>query len=394
MTFSTPANGMNHIRRHGDMLFGIEGNKVRWTPSNRPDAWPENFFYSFEGKPVALESYGQSLIVLCDDAIYRIDGTVATALTRTGTRAQDGCIAPFSVQRTNAGLIYLSRRGVMAFDGMDARCITDSRVPGKAFYGTGNFDAPSNGFVPAKYSFGYQALAGNKIGSDWQVSRLGFDVATAAGYTKSLRSFCVDGRYYLYASAADPNYDSNSMWCIDLEAQGAPITTVGYRPYDVHVDSDETTYMVLGNAGDQSTVSANMDLAIASQLNFWQEFTPTTSNGKAIYKFNSSTSDAAMAWFIRTGDMSCGDPFERKKFRSVEIHVPENATGVLSFRIWVDGNYVCDGRAVGAEGPTQPRKVNLPQGRQLGYNIDIEIAGVDGVRGLEINYDSTSQPSR
>lgn len=160
--YAMPPLGMEGVIRHYDMLAGIDGHKVRWTPNGRPDAWPTDFYYDFASKPIELASFAQSLIVLCEDALYRIDGNIATDLSQTKTRAENGCIAPGTVQKTHAGLVYLSNRGLMVFDGMDARCLTDQKIPGKFF------THPSVG-ADSIYSVGYFDVQLQAVTDSWLV---------------------------------------------------------------------------------------------------------------------------------------------------------------------------------------------------------------------------------
>ena len=131
--YEPPPVGITNLTRHYDMLFAIDGHAVVWSDNNRPDGWFANFRQEFGSKPMALASFSSALIVLCEDALYRLEGNISTQITPSKTMAEDGCIAPRSVQKTGAGLVYLSKRGLMLFDGQVARCITDMKVPGKFF---------------------------------------------------------------------------------------------------------------------------------------------------------------------------------------------------------------------------------------------------------------------
>lgn len=89
---------------------------------------------------------------------------------------------------------------------------------------------------------------------------------------------------------------------------------------------------------------------------------------------------------FRTGPNPCGAPTELKRFRCVEFHGP-NQEGTLRVRIYIDGRYVCDGRAVVSDQPNRHRKVNIPVRRCVGYSIDIEAAGYIHPRAIEVHFD-------
>jgi hypothetical protein len=62
-------------------------------------------------------------------------------------------------------------------------------------------------------------------------------------------------------------------------------------------------------------------------------------------------------------------------------------------RIYIDGRYVCDGRATVSEVPSRHRKVNVPIGRQIGYTIDVEFAGNALPRAIEYTFEGMSHES-
>lgn len=245
--FAPPPISMTNIVSHYGMLFSIYGHEVRWTPVLKPDAWPKEFSVKMAYAPVALASFSQGLIILCEDAIYRLDGNDPTTLSLSRTHAEDGCFAPHSVQATDRGLMYLSKRGVMIFDGTHAVCITDTRVPGTFL------TAPSRlataypfWWLPTLMTRNYMDLAGEDgiLGSSY-VFNLD-NTKTIEGYNRNIKSFYHLGKYYLYYTGDD--YAANTAVCIDMQLDGYPITTLGMKALDAHVDEYEQAYVLLDNA--------------------------------------------------------------------------------------------------------------------------------------------------
>ena len=240
---------MEGLIRHYDMLAGIDGHRVRWTPNGRPDAWPTDFYYDFAFKPLALASFAQSLIVLCEDAIYRIDGNVATDLSLSKTRAENGCIAAGSVQKTHAGLVYLSNMGLMVFDGMDARPLTASKIPGQMFLGTSNPTSIGFPIYPSQFSYNYAYLTmKDGIKGSMENALTNAPTNPVEGPIKAIGSFYVDGKYILYWKAGYTNYVANTGICVDLQSPGMPITTLSMKIRDAFVDSNEQAYVLLDGA--------------------------------------------------------------------------------------------------------------------------------------------------
>lgn len=250
--FDVPPLGLEMPVLHNGMLFGIDGHKVRWTPINYHDAWPDNFYVRFPFKPLAIRSFAQALIVLCPDAIYRIEGTEATQLVQIGTGADLGCVAPYSVQVSERGMFYLSRKGIMVFDGTRAECLTDKKVHGDFFLCPSyDYNATKYFMLPTKET---QAYA-------WLCDRDGILGGSPNGLTNppdgiiyAIRSFIHDGTYWLYYGD-DPNYTANSMVGVDFSASELPLVMMSIRPIDVHVSQDDNCYMILDHAPATTTVT-------------------------------------------------------------------------------------------------------------------------------------------
>lgn len=109
--------------------------------------------------------------------------------------------------------------------------------------------------------------------------------------------------------------------------------------------------------------------------------------GRAIYKFGGDLT-ANVPIFGRTGQMSLGNPTERKKFHRIEFH----GRGTLAVRVYIDGVAIADKIVTLTEASNRIRAVNLPRGTK-GYTIDIEFAGDAEIRAIEIGYDSMSSTS-
>lgn len=242
------------IESHYGMLFGIQGHSVRWTPTLQPDAWPETFSVTLGYQPVALASFAQGLIILCEDAIYRLDGNTPTGMSLSKTYAEDGCFAPHSVQKTDKGLIYLAKRGIMLFDGARAECLTDTRIPGTTL------TAPSRlttaypfWWMPTIMTRAYADLAGEESIKGDQYSFTLDNTRTIEGYNKYIKSFYHLGAYYLFYSGTD--YAANTAFVVDLQVPGLPISTLGMKALDAHVDEFENAYVLFDNAAPVTTVT-------------------------------------------------------------------------------------------------------------------------------------------
>jgi hypothetical protein len=380
ITFQPAPVGMRHLTLHYNMLFGIVGSTLRGTPINRPDAWPDALSWNFPFPPVALASYGGALIILGPDALYRLDGASPTGMSLTRMPIEDGCIAPYSPQATPIGLVYLASRGLMRYvGGMAVEPITEAKIDPRVFI------APSTAkiawpfwWLPTKYGVPFAAQTRDYLTQDSTSTAPAIDdTRVIEGPIEAIRSFCFGGRYYLYAVGS--SYGASTCYCIDLGEQDIPITTLGVRPLDVHVNSSEHCYMLLPKFLPNDTAFQTF---LDAQAKVDQDITtlPAATAHRMLARFGKGKN--RIPWYIRTGPMSQGDPTNRKRYRVIEVH----GKGTVDARVYVDGQVVARSKATPAETPAGKRKINLPKGTR-GYEIDLEMAGDADLFGLELQWD-------
>ncbi len=274
VTFDVPPEGMTGLISHYDMKFAIYENTVRWTENGYPDAWAEAFSQDFKYRPLALCSWDQGVLVFCEDAVYILVGNTATGMSVSITSAIDGCIAPGSVQATNNGVFYLSKRGIMLYRGGSAECITDSRILNRVLLGTSGLGDNSDigeyyYWNLSRHSYFYQNFAY----SDQLLSHIdgdpgpNVDTFGIPGVINEIKSFYLNGRYFLYWSSNPSrnllnlynaqlnnerntsNYALHTTIMIDTQAPGFPITTLGFKPRDVFVNENEEAFFLADSAG-------------------------------------------------------------------------------------------------------------------------------------------------
>lgn len=77
-------------------------------------------------------------------------------------------------------------------------------------------------------------------------------------------------------------YEAHSTLCIDLMAEGMPITTLGLKPIDVFVDEFEDAYVLVDNQADGN--NANLETFKLAQSSVDQEATYVSNTGLSIWK--------------------------------------------------------------------------------------------------------------
>ena len=384
--FMPPPLGLQSLTSHYGMLFGVDGQRVKWTPIGQPDAWPDVFYYDFTYKPLALSSFGTALIVLCEDAIYRLDGNKPSEMSLSKTNANEGCIAPYTIQKTNKGLIYLSKRGLMVFDGMDAQCITDNRIPSNMLLGPSKLENPVDfWWMPTKLGYFYGNFAFNDgvYYPDESANRF-YQTNPIPSAIYDIKSFYHNGRYYLVYTQGY-FYEAHTTLCIDLQVEGLPITTLGLKPIDVIVNELDDAYALFGNQGNGDLTNLSNFKAQNSEAE--PSYVFAANAGLSTWKLFNGKGN--MPLVIRSGQKGFGNTTERRKYGHLEFY----GNGTLYVRCYIDGNWIADDTVSLTELPNKERMFNLPKGKRLGYNLDFEAYGDTNRLVVEYVYAEMESPS-
>lgn len=377
---------------YNSMLFAIAGNTVHWSPSGAPDAFPDAYSKPFPYQPVGLVPYSGSLIVACEDAIYRMDGQSPGLISVHKTKA-DGCVAPGSISQVGSYIVYLAKRGLMMFTGEDAVCLTENRIPYRMMLQpsifTGGYTQPSFWWYPTAWSSQYGALlnaCGMTIPYEDQSGVINSNNAVIEGINYDVMSFSLLNKYYMFFRSSSTDFQANTCWCVDIAVPERPITTVGIRPLAAFTTALGEAHVLLDNSTPSDR--SNIDKLIAAGATFSQTFSPVGAAGTVgRYLFAPVTGEPSPIR-VRTHENCCGSPHQRKRFREVLVH----GDGTCNVRVYLDGGIVTfpSGNKYAVltsiDTPGHPRRLLLPVG-SWGYSISVEVAGVMDLRLIEINYD-------
>jgi hypothetical protein len=392
--FNTPPKDLTGLTEHFGMYFGISGNAVRWTPMGTPDAFPDTFMVTLPYKPLALKSYANSLMILCEDSIYRLEGGKPTEMSLSKTQVEDGCIAPHSVQATSFGLIYLSKRGLMLTNGQVAKCISEGKVKPSFFTATSKQTEDFKfWWIPTVGSYFYANLVSG-FGYDnnkQQISKFR-DIRELTGINNTIRSFVWNGKYFMFwSNAPSDDFSGHTAICIDLAVESLPITTLGINAVDIISDENDNVYALFANQGNGSQENYNEFKSQVRQgiydiskfkdnpgLSIWQlfagdNFIPMTI--RTGYKRIDSN-------MVKNGVQQIGNPFDTKVYDYIDFY----GNGNVVAKAYIDGDYIISGEVVMEQTYKKPRRLNLPAGKRTGYNLDIEVYGSTSKVVMEIAY--------
>lgn len=257
VTYAPPPASLQYLELFNGMLFGVDGNTVRWTPTGVPDAWPDSLTVTMAYPPTGLASFASGLIILCPDAIYRLDGFTPTTLSLQKTYCEDGCIAPHSIQKSSRGLLYLAKRGVMLFDGTVGNCLTEARLPYKFLTQPSVYTDPwteqNFWWFTTDHTAAYAQLSWGSNSPIYFGNQISYTVVSDTpqdGIINAVRSFVFRNKYFLFYSSAANDFDANTMVSVDLGVPSFPITTLGAKLVDAHVSSLDEAYVLVNNCSD------------------------------------------------------------------------------------------------------------------------------------------------
>jgi hypothetical protein len=354
----------------------------------------------------------------------------------------DGCIAPFSPRVVGEHIVYLSKRGLMLIRGMDAVCITERFIPYRLLTAPSAFIGGLNpyqsalsvdggasstvysfgidgGNATSTYGFSYDGGGAYSTKSFWwlttertssygalldigqnQITYLDqFGYVTSKdkpinGVIYEARSFVWQNKYYLYfVNSPSTDFIGNPCWCVDLgipqlafQLPNYPITTLGFKPSDMHVTSTGECYALL--TIDPVNDPYNQSNFIAAESQFNTIVNPqVTTQAQALYRFNPTYGQNVPVRF-RTSEVTGDSPQTRKRWREVRL----NGIGTCSVRVFIDGallttaNGNTSNTLVLSESPIHPSRILLPFG-SWGYACSIECCGDCTVRLIEFAYD-------
>ncbi len=116
--WSTPPDNLQGlISIAGGFLAGFVDRTVRLSVPYYPHAWPEDLAYAVEDKIVALQTYGNTIVVLTEGRGALIIGQSPDAMSILKMDGVQPCLSARSAVVTVAGVMYASTDGLVMING-------------------------------------------------------------------------------------------------------------------------------------------------------------------------------------------------------------------------------------------------------------------------------------
>lgn len=120
--------GLKYLVEAYAMLFGALGDKLRFTPIGKPDAWPDNFFLDFPEDITGISKTAIGLLVHTYYKTYLVTGTGPTAFAQQILANDQGCISHDSIRETKDTALWISTDGLCASDGSDVKVLSRDKL--------------------------------------------------------------------------------------------------------------------------------------------------------------------------------------------------------------------------------------------------------------------------
>jgi hypothetical protein len=117
------------VRHHSSgSLVAFKGNTVRFSVPYLPHAWPDEWQWGFPDDIVAIEPYGQSLVVLTESGLHLMFGPRAPELGITAFPHPLPCLGYGTVVNTPRGVFFMTEDGLAVTSGGPPEVFTSNLI--------------------------------------------------------------------------------------------------------------------------------------------------------------------------------------------------------------------------------------------------------------------------
>ena len=112
------------------ILFGAIGPTVRWSQLGYPEYWPEVNYFNVAEEVESIISWAGSTFIFTNNYVYAATGLVDSDISVRKTSASIGVYPGLGhlTKLTPYGVVYLSREGLVLFDGSNSRVISSAKL--------------------------------------------------------------------------------------------------------------------------------------------------------------------------------------------------------------------------------------------------------------------------
>jgi len=109
--------GLSYLVTANAMLFGALGSKLRYTPIDQPESWPELYFITFESTITSLAAVAAGILVCTINQTFLVSGSGPNSLSVAPISTDQGCINHKSMQVLKGSALWVSQEGICTSSG-------------------------------------------------------------------------------------------------------------------------------------------------------------------------------------------------------------------------------------------------------------------------------------
>lgn len=110
------------------MLFAIEGTKLRYTPIDNPNSWPDLYFINYAEELTGIAPVATGLLVFTKFTTYLVTGSSPDSLSSQLLRDDQGCLSSRSIQTSRGSALWVSSDGICVSTGDDIEVVTKNKL--------------------------------------------------------------------------------------------------------------------------------------------------------------------------------------------------------------------------------------------------------------------------
>lgn len=129
--------GLKYLVEYNAMLFGIVGDKLRFTPIGQPDNWREDFYLDLPNTGTGIGKTPIGLLVFTLGKTILITGTGPDTLAQQTISEDQGCVDHDSIANTKGQAVWVSLEGICVSNGNVPEVISKNRL-GRQVYSVTN----------------------------------------------------------------------------------------------------------------------------------------------------------------------------------------------------------------------------------------------------------------
>ena len=123
-----PPPDINYLAEANAMLFGTSGSQLHFTDIGEPDYWSVFNFLKFSSELTGIAPVANGILVFTKYKTYIVNGTSPNSLSQAVLSADQGCIAPSSIQYIGGAALWVSSDGICTSDGGYVRVLSKNKL--------------------------------------------------------------------------------------------------------------------------------------------------------------------------------------------------------------------------------------------------------------------------